>query len=180
MELQIRIAELSDLDSIMKVESEGFISQIQENREVFEKRILACPQLFLVFENQENKKVSGYLSAEFLNEIPLTAQELALGHEPKTINNHLEQKYIYISSFSILPEVRGNGNGKLLWNKSIEYFEKNFPSADFILLVNEEWKAAKHIYEKKGFKQLKVFKAFFPSESQKASDGILMMKQIKS
>ena len=51
-DIQLRTATLADIDSIMKIESAGFIAQIQEAQTVFEKRIKVCPSLFLVFEDK--------------------------------------------------------------------------------------------------------------------------------
>ena len=282
-ELRIRKAELSDLDSIMNIEENGFIPEIQEERQVFEARIKACPELFLIFEassysgttnsgeaantnstanysgvgdssvaencnhgaantngaqnssdtanstTTENtnsttnftRSPAGYLCAELMSRIPETAQDVALGHTPEgtasvedectpletpaqplTAVSHLAttvqpltavphsaataqplsaaQPFIlYISSFSLLPQFRGNGNGTKAWNLAISYFEKNFPHiSTYVLLVNKDWPGAEHIYTKSGFKEYKVFKDFFPHQDNSHSDGILMIKNI--
>lgn len=171
--MEIRKATLEDINEIMKVEDSSFIPEIQEDKEVFIERIKRCPSLFLVFE--EGKSVAGYLSAELMNHIPSTASELKLGHIPENIQED-KNAYVYISSFAILPEYRGNGRGKQMWQKCVEYFEKEMAITHFLLLVNEEWSGAFHIYEKSGFKVIKEFPSFFFSNEKGMSKGILMEK----
>lgn len=186
----LRKATLSDLDSIMKVEASSFIPEIQEEREVFKQRILRCPELFLVFEQngeqkgQTSEQVMGYLSAEFQTHIPETVSELKLGHIPSEINvqnsgdmDSGDRPYIYISSFALLPQTRGTGLGKMAWEKSLELFRKTFEIKGFLLLVNEAWKGARHIYEQNGFKEITVFSSFFSKEDGTFTDGILMIKE---
>ncbi len=178
MNFNLRNATLSDIDSIMNVESAGFIKEIQEERDVFEARIVSNPELFLIFED-ENKKIAGYLSSEYLKKIPQNACEIALGHNPQKIND--EKNIIYLSSFSILPEYRGKGNGSILWKKSLEYFQKKIDSdGTFVLLVNEVWKGACRIYENSGFSKIKVFEDFFNAENNNKTDGILMICKAKN
>lgn len=171
--MKVRTANITDISSIMKIESAGFIPQIQEEQHVFEQRIKACPELFLVFEDETSGKVAGYLSAEYLDKLPSCAAELALGHVP---NKSSSSSIIYISSFSILPEYRGNGTGKLLWNQAMEYFESLHTAPSLLLLVNQAWPGAKHIYENSGFKVINTFHEFFPTETSQRTDGILMIK----
>lgn len=173
--MKIRQALSSDIDSIMQVEAAGFIPQIQEERSVFLKRIALCAQLFLVFEDEGSGRVGGYLCAEELSKLPTGASELALGHLPSESSSSSQKKIIYISSFSILPEFRGKGTGRDLWNKSLLYFKQRFGDATFVLLVNSVWAGAKHIYEDSGFVQTAVFRDFFPTlDSAAKTDGILM------
>lgn len=169
----IRNAKLEDINQIMEVEKKGFIPQIQEEQIVFEERIKTCPELFLVFQD-ETFKIAGYLSAEYLEKIPQSADELKLGHIPQKIEKK-EKSIIYISSFSILPEFRGNKNGTKLWNESLEYLEnKHNSKVKFVLLVNELWENAIHIYKKSGFKIIKTFPNFFLTTENNFSSGILM------
>lgn len=166
----LRLANSSDIDDIMKIEESSFIPQIQEDKDVFLKRIKLCPSLFLIFQlEDDNKSVIGYLSAEYMDKIPESAEELKLGHTPSSKKG----RFIYISSFALLPQFRQNGLGKNLWNQAIHYFGDD---KDFLLLVNDEWKGARHIYEKSGFSLFKTFKDFFPSINGSVSDGHLLVK----
>ena len=184
--MRLRKALISDLDDIMQVEKSSFILPIQEDRAVFEERIRLCPDLFLVFEDDgagSGEKVLGYLSAEIMEKIPETRGELKLGHKPipvkkSSILNSKSSPYIYISSFALLPQARGGGFGKKMWNMSLAYFQENFPTCNFLLLVNEVWQGAKHIYQTSGFETLRTFTDFFPTESTSFTAGILMVKNV--
>jgi len=184
----IRKAELSDLKSIMTIEMASFIPEIREDESVFKQRILRCPDLFLVFEEKKVKEgqtffnTAGYLSAEIMNHIPKKADELKLGHIPADIGNKIEKgdrPFVYISSFALLPEYRGEGNGKKIWNDSLEYFKERIQPEGFLLLVNELWAGARHIYEKSGFSTVNSFENFFPSEDGQFSNGILMQNLLE-
>jgi len=177
MNLNIRTATISDLPQIMNVEQHGFIPQIQEQAAVFEARIRANPDLFLIFEDSEIQTVAGYLSAEYMKTIPSSANELSLGHTPAAVSKS-QETYIYISSYSLLPQYRGGGIGKQMWNSSISWFENTLGAKKILLLVNEEWQGAKHIYENSGFQTVAIFQNFFPSEKDdKKSAGILMERK---
>lgn len=164
----IRNANPSDIDDIMEVEKAAFIPEIQEEKNVFLERIKAYPQLFLIF--QHKNKIAGYLCGEYLNKIPETADEIKLGHIPAAA----DKNFLYISSFALLPEFRGSGNGKLLWNNALKYIGSE---ANYILLVNEEWKSAMHIYENSGFEIIKKFENFFKKSENSFSNALLMQKK---
>lgn len=170
----LRKALPQDIDSIMLIENDSFIPQIREEKCTFEKRIEILNDTFLVFIDSSTNKTIGYLSAEFLDSIPSQKEELSLNHLPSKKNT----KILYISSFALLSEFRGGGNGRNLFSSSIDYFTKNFQLEQIVLLVNALWQNAKHIYEKNGFTQINVFRDFFKTESNSFSDGILMKKSL--
>ena len=168
-------ATTSHIDDIMNIEEACFIKEIREKREVFLERIKCENDAFYVF--LDGQKVMGYISAERLEKIPETENEIALNHTPAGRGNNL-----YISSFGILPSYRGNGDGKKLWEMAMNEFSQIDGIKKIILLVNEDWKGALHIYEKSGFTVHKIFPAFFPQPSNSStdkyrSDGILMVKE---
>ena len=171
--LALRKAVAEDIDKIMQIEEESFLPGIREERSVFKKRLELCPETFLmlVFE----KERAGYLCAEYIKKIPENAKDILLGHEPEKEYSSI----IYLSSFAILPEFRGRGNGEAFWNLSMKYFSSLSGVEKLVLLVNENWSKARKIYEKSGFKQIKIFKDFFESEGKK-EDGILMEKNLSS
>lgn len=177
--MNIRKANIEDIDDIMKVEWSSFIAGIQEEKSVFEERIKRCPDLFLIFEQDNN--VAGYLCAEIMDKVPESADDLALGHLPAGegdlgLSQKVRKGFIYISSFAILPSFRGAGVGRRMWNESVDYLKEHTGVEKFLLLVNEEWKGAFHIYESSGFKVVKEFPEFFVKEDGGRSAGVLMEK----
>lgn len=172
MSFEIVKAESFHIEEIMQVEKACFIPQIQEEREVFLSRMGMNP--FYVFIDGTNGKVAGYISAEYMEKIPQSAVEIALNHKPSGKTSDI----IYISSFALLPQYRGTGLGKELWIRSCELFSACPGLKKLVLLVNEVWKGAFHIYEKSGFEKVRVFKDFFPTEQGEKSNGILMIKEI--
>lgn len=177
MEYRIRKALLSDIDAIMEIEKSSFIKPIQEKRETFEARIKNSPESFFVFEEDN---VFGYICAEFLEKEPESSRDLELNHLPlETGKDFNQKKCLYISSFAILPQKRGCGLGKKLWNESLSLFEKLSYKMPIFLLVNEVWKNAASIYEKSGFFKIGIFKNFFKTETEEIfTDGILMKKEM--
>lgn len=172
MKIKIAPAEPLYIDSIMHVEKSCFIPEIQEEREVFLSRMGKNP--FYVFMDETSGKVAGYISAEYIEKIPESASEVALNHKPSGKKTNI----IYISSFALLPEYRGEGLGKEMWNRSCALFSKLPGVKTLVLLVNEEWKGAAHIYERAGFKTVNVFEDFFPKTDGIRSKGILMCKEL--
>lgn len=160
------------IEEIMHVEKSCFIPEIQEEREVFLSRMGNNP--FYLFRDKESDKIAGYISAEYVEKIPESASEIALNHKPAVKTSNI----LYISSFALLPEYRGSGLGKEMWNQSCQCFSKLSGVNTLVLLVNEEWEGAFHIYEKSGFKKVKVFEDFFHCENGGRSDGILMSKRV--
>ncbi|MCQ2597072.1 MAG: GNAT family N-acetyltransferase [Treponema sp.] len=174
MRVEILQAEPLYIEEIMQVEKSCFIPAIQEEKEVFLSRMGINP--FYVFKEEVSGKIAGYISAEYMECVPESGSDIALNHKPSGKKTNI----IYISSFALLPEYRGAGLGKELWNRSCELFG-NLPGTEkLILLVNEEWKGASHIYEKSGFEIVKIFEDFFPKEDKDRSNGILMAKNLKT
>lgn len=192
----LKNATLSDIESIMKIERSSFLPNIQEEKKVFLERIKVFPEGFLLFCNDDLEKSQsasslqscakgsqsasssrsarplGYFSTELWEKVP-TAQDFAVGHDIKKLHSS-SGKILYISSFALLPEARGKGNGTFLFNESLRHLEKRFALQCEVLLVNEKWQGAKHIYEKSGFVETqKIANAFPDSEF-----GIFMERSV--
>ena len=65
-----------------------------------------------------------------------------------------------------------------LFRDALNYFEHNFNLTDFVLTVNEEWKGAKRIYDKCGFREVFKVRKMFENSAGCFSDGIFMQKSI--
>ena len=93
----------------------------------------------MIFEY--NFKPAGYLSSELWKSFPKSEKECSL---LCNLNHSIDSVFasdgqiLYISSFAILPEFRGKGNGFFLFRDALNYFEHNFNLTDFVLTVNEE------------------------------------------
>ena len=90
-------------------------------------------------------------------------------------------KNLYISSFAILKKMRGKGIGKKLFQDSLNFIEKLLKNDGIllektILLVNETWLSARHIYENSGFKISFTIKDAFENSFGKTDSGIVMVK----
>ena len=71
---------------------------------------------------------------------------------------------------------RGKGNGTKFFNTAIKELEADFFPEKEVLMVNEDWKGARHIYEKSGFMEIsRIENAFFPSRA-----GIVMERHCVS
>ncbi len=89
--MHLRNATLKDIDSIMQVEKDSFIPEIQESEQTFLNRIKTFPSGFVVFESPaqaeltskspasdsncspKNAQIAGYLCSEKWNQLPHTS-----------------------------------------------------------------------------------------------------------
>ena len=98
-----------------------------------------------------------------------------MGHSIKKIHSD-NGKILYISSFALPEKFRGKGNGTKFFNTAIKELETDFFPEKEVLMVNEDWKGARHIYEKSGFMEIsRIENAFFPSRA-----GIVMERHCVS
>ncbi|MGP1368941.1 MAG: GNAT family N-acetyltransferase [Treponema sp.] len=175
----LRQADISDIDAVMRIEKESFDSAIMERREVFMQRLNVFPEGFIVFEYGKNRREVGYICTELWEHIPNTQDFFAVGHDIKALH-HAGGSVLYISSFALLKEFRGAGNGKLLFGTALNFFKKNLIAETALLMVNEEWIAARRIYESYGFREYMIFDSAFPAASGKEfSRGIIMKKTLR-
>lgn len=176
MNFTIRTANVSDLEKIMEIERDAFIPEIQEDRDVFLERLTTFGRGFLIFETEVDggKKAAGYFSAELWNEVPESKDSFKIGH---SINDsHVDGgKVLYISSFAVLSEFRGCGNGKRLFSMAVDYLRQVNSIEKIVLMVNELWGGAHHIYSSYGFAEIFRIESIFPAKSGNATAGIVMI-----
>ena len=172
----LRQAEVSDLDVIMQIEKDSFIPAIMECSEVFERRLNVFPEGFIIFEDIKNRRSAGYICTELWDCIPSDKDFFTVGHDIKKLHK-AGGSSLYISSFALLKEFRGAGNGKMLFGSALNFFKEKFNTENALLMVNEEWNAARRIYESYGFRKYMVFESAFPAASGSGfSCGIIMKK----
>ena len=176
----LRQAEISDIDVIMQIEKDSFIPAIMERREVFEQRLNVFPEGFIIFEGSKNRRSAGYICTELWDCIPSDKDFFAVGHDIKKLHN-ANGSALYISSFALLKEFRGAGNGKMLFGAALNFFKQKFNMESALLMVNEEWNAARRIYESYGFRKYMVFESAFPAAFRSGfSCGIIMKKSFSA
>ena len=173
----IREVLFSDIDAIMRIEQNSFLSGVQEDRELYLKRINTFPQGFLIAQDRLTGVVGGYICSELWHEDQaIDADVLALGHDPKALH-HEQGKHLYITSFGVLPEWRGKRIGYKLFRALEEKMEQDFPFVTKkMLIVSEAWTAARNLYAKQGFKETGKIVNFFTPDNSPAQDAIIMMK----
>lgn len=166
----------SILDLVMKTESLSFIKELQETRQTYENRLKISPDyIYLFFDNDKN--YIGYLTAEFLQKIPECKEDISFNHSPK---DYKQNGILYISSFAINPDARKNHTGTNAFNNVLANFKKDQNILTIVLLVNQEWGNAIHIYQKAGFEIINSFDNTFPPENSESwTSGILMKLSLK-
>lgn len=172
----LRTARLDDIDGIMAVEQQAFIPSIQEQKSVFIERLSVFSEGFFVV--CDDSEIQGYISCEIWDSFEKNEKSFGLGHSIKE-RHRSDGNILYISSVALLDECKGKGLGQLLFSECIKRVSEKFAEInEYVLIVNEVWKGAYHIYSKNGFKELFRIKGFFPSEDDNATDGIVMGKTI--
>lgn len=194
-------AQPFDIFSIMNIERQSFIPPIQEKKRVFEKRLKLFPEGFLLLADcadeviLKNKTalVCGYLCAERWDSSDfekiigaadeadsaktekLLRKRFALGHNP--LHTHKTNgSVLYISSLALLKDYRGKGLGEKFFINSVAALCASLGEIKTVaLLVNSDWEAARKLYEKWEFEQVRTLEGFFPTIQKKEfSDGIVM------
>ena len=172
-----RAALPSDIRSIMRIEGASFDAATRESEAVFLSRIEICENCFIVFEDKSLHTICGYFSAEKWERIPDSDKAFSLEHDPSS-SHRSAGSVLYLSSFALLPEYRGHGIGKKLFTQSVDWFSShNEEVKTALLLVNEAWKGALHIYKKNGFSELRRIENFFAEDGAKTA-GIVMTKAL--
>lgn len=172
-----RTALPSDIDAVMRIEKESFLPGLQEDKDLYLKRISAFPEGFLLAEDTQTKEIGGYICSELWREDrPVCAETLALGHDPKEAHCY-DGTLFYITSFGTLTSWRGKKVGSLLLDTLEQKIAKEYPQAtQSVLIVSEKWLAARRLYEKRGFKERGRIIDFFTPDNLPAEDAVLMMK----
>ena len=176
--MKVRQAASSDMERIMKIEESAFISNIQETYQTFSCRMATYPQGFLVLEDDKGT-VQGYFSSELWEELPHNNKVFILDHDPAKVHKK-DGKLLYVSSYALISGLRGKGLGRLFFKECIKQVKKVSPQIEqIVLIVSQEWDAARHIYEGLGFKAIRQIPGFFPSEViPGGADGIVMIKTV--
>ena len=156
----VRKAEPGDLAAVMLVERQSFEENIVEEESVFADRLAYAPDCNYVLVETATQSVCGYFTAELWASVTSGANVFALGHSVRECHQPIGT-VLYISSFALLPTIRGQGLAENFFVVSIERIVAVFPQVErFILLVHEDWHRAIRIYEKQGFIRTQVLERF--------------------
>ena len=156
----IRKAEQGDLAAVMQVERQSFEENIVEAENVFADRIAYVSDCNYVLIKAGTQSVCGYFTAELWDASPIVADAFALGHSVRE-RHQPAGTVLYISSFALLPEVRGQSIAEKFFASAIERIAVVFPQVEqVVLLVHEDWHKAIRIYEKQGFIRMQVLDRF--------------------
>ena len=102
----------------------------------------------------------GYFTAELWDALQMDVGAFALGHSVRE-RHQPAGTVLYISSFALLPEVRGQSIAEKFFASAIERIAVVFPQVEqVVLLVHEDWHKAIRIYEKQGFIRTQVLDWF--------------------
>lgn len=182
--MKIRTANLFDIDSIMDIENNSFIPQVREERQVFLQRLKVFPQGFILLVGdsgsvEKDNNVCGYFCTELWKKMPESKEVFSVGHDI-SLAHCADGTVLYISSFALLPGLRGGGLGGKFFRSALNYIEESVTNLkEEVLLVNENWLGARHIYKKNGFSECFSIKNAFQNESLEPQTGIVMKKILK-
>lgn len=169
--MEIRQATIHDIPAVMKIESVSFASMIQETEETFVKRVTVFPEGFYILE--EKGTACGYFTCEIWPEKSINGDSFVLDHDIAEKHSD-EGTVLYISSIAILPDCRSKGTGRKFFEDSLEKVVGLYPKLNkSMLIVNENWNAARRIYSKNGYSEKERLEKFFFD-----GDAIVMEKNI--
>lgn len=156
----VRKAELGDLAAVMQVERQSFEENIVEEESVFAERIAYASGCNYVLVKTDTQLVCGYFTAELWADSQIETDAFALGHSVRE-RHQPAGTVLYISSFALLPQVRGQSIAEKFFVAAIEHIISVFPQLErIILLVHEDWHKAIRIYEKQGFIRIRILDRF--------------------
>jgi ribosomal-protein-alanine N-acetyltransferase len=176
MDGTVRTAGPEDLSAVMTLERFGFAPGIVEDEAVFERRIAAFPEGFLLAGDPP----WGYLCAEvWANFVPdglgtASAPRFDLGHDIGAWHRP-DGETLYIASMTVAPEYRGSGRGDLLFRAGLTALVRRFSRVtQGVLIVNEHWLGARRIYSQAGFGEVGRLVDFFRPTDGPRGDALVL------
>ena len=106
MAYTVRGATSSDIEAIMHVEQQSFADGIAETQTTFAERLTCADQCNYVLLSSDSQSVCGYVTAEIWDAAQFDPALFSLGHSVRE-QHRPDGTTLYISSFALLPEVRG-------------------------------------------------------------------------
>lgn len=187
MAYTVRGATSSDIEAIMHIEQQSFADGIAETQVTFAERLTCADQCNYVLLSSDSQSVCGYVTAEIWDAAQFDPALFSLGHSVRE-QHRPDGTTLYISSFALLPEVRGTriprsalsiesraskagadtaqgeptiGLAALFFTTVLERIGAAFPQLErIVLLVHEDWHNALALYEKYGFTPIQTLDRF--------------------
>lgn len=173
-EIIFKLLRDEDLESLMILEHSSFAQNTWEEKSVYEQRIRVFPEGNLGIWLDE--EMIGFISSELWKyEEDYDKKRFMLSHNIEEYHFY-EGQELYISSFAIDKAYRGKGFGKEAFQLFLEKMKSLYFLKSSILLVSDEWKNAKKVYENYGYKTKGYIADFFINDFSKEFDGIIMRK----
>lgn len=143
--IDIRNADITDLDSIVFVESNCFPKEVMATKEMFKKRLEAYPENFFV----------GYVNSEIVGIVNgcVTNQKTITDDLYDDVTTNIKNgNYQVVFGLAVLPKYQGKGIASSLL-KHYENYAKTNNRNGVILTCKEELIS---FYQKRGYKNLGV------------------------
>lgn len=174
----LRPALPQDLTAIMRLELAGFAPGLRERGAVFLERMAAFPEGFLLLEERGSRQCLGYICSELwdFEEAPDPAR-FALNHSAGRYHCSTGTE-LYLSSMTIDPRYRGAGLGAFLFEQCIARQIERFALRSVILIVNETWTHARHLYRRSGFSACGRIDGFFAAPKEPPQAAIVMRRML--
>lgn len=164
----IRQAVANDLPAVMHIEYQSFEKHIIEDEHIFADRITYASGCNYLLVEERTTLVCGYFISEIWDSAKHGIDAFTLGHSVQEYHQP-QGTVLYISSFALLPEVRGSGIAEHFFKTALKCITDHFSQLEqVILLVHEDWSKAIRIYEKQGFIQSKTIKHFAGFKNKQA------------
>lgn len=170
---KLRQAGADDIDDIMRLEAEGFAAGIHERREVFLARIATFPTGFLLLHHHDGSAAGYFCSERWQAQDKIAPEQLTMNHD--IASTHREDgDELYISSMTLAPQWRGCGLGEAFFLRCLTQLRQMEGLSSAVLLVNEQWTAARQIYQRHGFVESTRLPGFF--QTAPPADALLMRR----
>lgn len=176
-----RPAHPRDIKGIEIIENESFADGVRESPDVFEGRIKAFRDGFLVAEDVDTGALGAYICSELQDgTAPVNAETLKIGHLPDGAHKSGGDR-LYISSFAVKTAWRGHKIGAALFQALEKRILDRCPAVrTALLVVSEKQTRARELYEKNGYAETTRLPAFFTPAGEPAEDGVAMVKTLKA
>jgi ribosomal-protein-alanine N-acetyltransferase len=170
--MQVKPLKTIHLSRVIEIEHACFDKAVWESASIYEERLNSFPNGNLgIFSGDD---LAGFLWCERWNyEEQYGPDRFKLSHSPKAYHDP-QGKELYISSFAVDPKFRKHIRGKTAFAKLIEHTIVAHDITSSILLVSEQWKAARAIYTQWGFEEIQRIQDFFTTSDGNQWDGLIM------